>query len=151
MESFCNFVDFKPKKKLSFSQHNKQVNNQSQQTQSPATAGLQISPVDEQFISQIVLTPTPIEQPLANVLSSVFGAGRSEQFISTLQTWAARKEEEIEASCAEGYGLFVPAVEAILGRVRENASVLDQRVCTLKSEISSSAQQIYDTVNLEIN
>lgn len=105
-----------------------------------------ISPIDEQFISQIVLTPTPLEQPLANVLRSVFTAGRAENFMSTLSAWSAKKEEEIEAVCAEGYGLFVPTVETILGRVRETSAVLEAKVTTLREEISSSAQQIYDTV-----
>lgn len=105
-----------------------------------------ISPIDEQFISQIVLTPTPLEQPLANVLRSVFTAGRAEEFMETLENWSARKEEEIEAVCAEGYGLFVPTVETILGRVREASTDLESKSSILRQEISSSAHQIYDTV-----
>lgn len=84
---------------------------------------------------------------MANVLRSVFTAGRAESFMETLSIWSAKKEEEIEAVCAEGYGLFVPTVETILGRVRETCSVLEAKVSTLRQEISSSAQQIYDTVN----
>lgn len=141
---FSQFLDVKLRKKICFS-HNLPGADSSPS----ASASLTISPVDEQFISQIVLTPTSIEQPLANVLSSVFAAGRAEQFISTLQTWSARKEQEIEGVCAEGYGLFAPAVEAILGRVRENATVLEERVETLRTELSSSAQQIYDTVHVK--
>lgn len=140
------FKDTKLRKRVSFS-HN--LPNEPGPSSS-ASANLTISPVDEQFISQIVLTPTSIEQPLANVLSSVFAAGRAEQFISTLQTWSGRKEQEIETVCAEGYGLFVPSVDAVLGRVRENAAVLEQRVETLRNELSSSAQQIYDTVSASI-
>jgi hypothetical protein len=113
----------------------------------PHHSANKISPIDEQFISQIVLTPTPLEQPLANVLRSVFTAGRAESFMSTLTTWSAKKEEEIEAVCGEGYGLFVPTVETILGRVRETSAILEAKVTTLRQEISSSAQQIYDTVN----
>lgn len=109
-----------------------------------------ISPIDEQFISQIVLTPTPLEQPLANVLRSVFTAGRAESFMETLSAWSARKEVEIEAVCGEGYALFVPTVETILGRVRETSGLLETKVEGLREEISSSAQQIYDTVNNSI-
>lgn len=71
--------------------------------------------------------------------------------MSTLQVWSARKEQEIEVVCGEGYGLFVPAAEAILGRVRENSTVLEGRVETLRSELASSAQQIYDTVKGDIS
>ncbi len=134
-------LDVKLKKKVSFSNNHLGIDSTTS-----ALANLTISPVDEQFISQIVLTPTSIEQPLANVLSSVITAGRADQFISTLQTWSARKEQEIEAVCAEGYGLFVPSVEAILGRVREKATALEDRVASLQTELSSSAQHIYDTV-----
>lgn len=137
------FLDTKPPRKLSFNLADSKAKKASSNA---ASASLAISPVDEQFISQIVLTPTPIEQPLANVLSSVFAAGRAEQFMSTLQVWSARKEQEIEIACGEGYSLFVPAAEAILGRVRENSTVLEARVETLRSELASSAQQIYDTV-----
>lgn len=109
-------------------------------------SSLKIGPIDEQFISQIVLTPTPLEQPLANVLRSIFTANRAESFMSTLTAWSVKKEEEIEAVCGEGYGLFVPTVETILGRVRETCTLLEAKVSNLRQEISSSAQQIYDTV-----
>ena len=108
---------------------------------------IKISPIDEQFISQIVLTPTPLEQPLANVLRSVFTAGRAEAFQDTLAAWSAKKESEIEAVCEEGYGLFVPTVETVLGRIRETGNLLEGKVSNLREELSSSAQQIYDTVN----
>lgn len=137
------FLD-KMKKKVSFS------NDQLQGKPSQSVSSSKISPIDEQFISQIVLTPTPLEQPLANVLRSVFTAGRAESFMETLSVWSSKKEEEIEAVCAEGYGLFVPTVETILGRVRETCSLLEAKVSTLREEISSSAQQIYDTVNHHI-
>ena len=137
------FVLDKLKKRVSFS--NDPSTNSGNKSQHSAA---KISPIDEQFISQIVLTPTPLEQPLANVLRSVFTAGRAESFMSTLSTWSAKKEEEIEAVCGEGYGLFVPTVETILGRVRETSAVLEAKVTTLREEISSSAQQIYDTVTL---
>lgn len=136
------FLD-KIKKRVSFP--GEPLSNSGNKTPNSAT---KISPIDEQFISQIVLTPTPLEQPLANVLRSVFTAGRAESFMTTLKIWSAKKEEEIEAVCGEGYGLFVPTVETILGRVRETSALLEAKVTALREEISSSAQQIYDTVKL---
>ena len=143
----CGIIFFyfnldKIKKRVSFSSGDPSSNSANKSSHSTT----KISPIDEQFISQIVLTPTPLEQPLANVLRSVFTAGRAEAFMSTLSTWSDKKEEEIEAVCAEGYGLFVPTVETILGRVRDASAVLETKVSTLREEISSSAQQIYDTV-----
>lgn len=114
-------------------------------------ASVKISPIDEQFITQIVQTPTPLEQPLANVLRSIFASNRAESFMETLSIWSAKKEEEIEAVCGEGYGLFVPTVETILGRVRETCKLLEVKVANLRQEITSSAQQIYDTVRSLIN
>lgn len=125
------------KRKVSFSQDSG--------VQSHVRPQIKISPIDEQFISQIVLTPTPLEQPLANVLRSVFTAGRAETFQDTLAAWSAKKEEEIEAVCGEGYGLFVPTVETVLGRIRETGNLLDEKVTHLREELSSSAQHIYDT------
>ncbi len=66
--------------------------------------------------------------------------------MSALTVWSSKKEVEIEVVCSEGYGLFVPTVETILGRVRETSSLLEAKVEALREEISSSAQQIYDTV-----
>ena len=66
--------------------------------------------------------------------------------MSALTVWSSKKEVEIEAVCSEGYGLLVPTVETILGRVRETSSLLEAKVEALREEISSSAQQIYDTV-----
>ena len=132
----------KLKRKVSFSIDAQQITNSAIKSKNSS----KISPIDEQFISQIVLTPTPLEQPLANVLHSVFTAGRAEEFMETLENWSTRKEEEIEAVCAEGYGLFVPTVETILGRVREASTDLESKTATLRQEIVSSAHQIYDTV-----
>jgi hypothetical protein len=131
------------RRKVSFSQD---LNTKSTGTNNDN--GAKINPIDEQFISQIVLTPTPLEQPLANVLRSVFAANRAEAFAGTLRSWSERKETEIEAVCGEGYGLFVPTVETVLGRVRETSSNLVVGVEELRSEISTTAQQVYDTVRI---
>ena len=138
---FLSFTIFylETKRKVSFSQDSGNHTH--------ARPQIKISPIDEQFISQIVLTPTPLEQPLANVLRSVYTAGRAETFQDTLAAWSAKKEGEIEAVCEEGYGLFVPTVETVLGRIRETGNLLEGKVSNLRDELTSSAQQIYDTVS----
>ena len=68
--------------------------------------------------------------------------------MATLSLWSSHKDEEIEKVCEEGYGLFVPTVETILGRVRETTTLIESKVSSLREEIFSSAQQIYDTVRM---
>lgn len=93
------------------------------------------------------MTSTPLEQALSNVLKSVFTAGRAESFMGTLADWSNRKEREIETVCSEGYSLFVPTVETVLGKIRENGGKLEVKSKKLQEEISSSGQEIYDTVS----
>lgn len=91
------------------------------------------------------MSPSPLEQSLANVLKAIYAAGRAEVFQDVLKCWAESREAEIERACLEGYAQFVPTVDVIMGSVKNEGKDLEQKLESLHNGLISSAQNIHDT------
>jgi len=91
------------------------------------------------------MSPTPLEQSLANVLKAIYAAGRAEVFQDVLKRWAESREVEIERACLEGYAQFVPTVDVVMSSIRDEGKELEHKLELLHSGLTTSAQNIHDT------
>lgn len=81
--------------------------------------------------------------PVAPVLRAISSSRQRDAFVTTLSSYVAQKDAEIERVCRDNYGEFLASTEKLL-RVRKGTANLQHTLATLNSEIQDKGAVLTD-------